>query len=89
VIGHDDRDNHILKQLRGGQGAVVLDRVFPREQLKVLGYRSTNAVEDTRFVEAIVDERESTDPDAAAGDPQYLVKFRGYDNNYTSCFLQF
>ena len=80
VIGHDEHDNHIVKQLKGGRGAIVLDRVFPREQIKVLGYRSTSSVEDTRFIEAVLDERESQDPFAAVGETQYLVKFRGYDD---------
>ena len=80
VIGHDDRDNHILKQLKGGLGAIELDRAYPREQIKVIGYRSTDCVEDKRFIEAILDERESEVPGADQNDTEYLVKFRGYED---------
>ena len=81
VTGHDDRDNHVVKQLKGGRGALTLDRVFPREQLKVLKYRSTNTVDDVRFIEKILDR------EGSPGSYRYLVKYRGYEDPKDQCWL--
>lgn len=88
VVGHDDRDNHILKQIKGGLGAAILDRKFPREQIKAVGYRDTTIFEHTRFVESILDERESLDPTAEPGSTQYLVQYRGYPDKKDHCWLE-